>query len=116
LTARQWAIFTSSTEALLTTATLYTGGAPPVVSWTTPVGASKPYRVAFYHRDGTDSSMVQPSQSLTTILCTGNSECSGSNYVSTLSANALASTGSYQFELVTRARTGTVYSTVVAAK
>ena len=116
LTAKQWATFTSSTEALLTTATLYTGGAPPVVSWTTPVGASKPYRVAFYHRDGMDSSNVMPSQSLTTILCTGNSECSGSNYLATLSANALASTGSYQFELVTRARTGTIYSTVVAAK
>ena len=117
LTGRQWATFTSSSEALMTTATLYTGGAAPVVAWTTPVGASKPFKVRFYHTSGSDSSNVQPSQLSVSILCTANTECSGSNYVSTLSSNAFSSTAnSYQLELLSRARTGTMYSTLVTAK
>jgi hypothetical protein len=117
MAGRQWATFAPSSEALMTTATLYTGGTAPVVAWTTPVGASKPFRVRFYHTAGADSSYVQPNQSSVSIPCTANTECSGNNYVPTLSSNAfLSSANSYQLELVSRARTGTVYSTIVTAK
>ena len=103
----------------MTTATLYSGGTPPVLSWTTPVGASIPFRARFTHTAGADSTLVSRRQLSASIPCSANTECitGSSNYVSTIKDTAFSSnTNSYQIELVSRTRNGTLFSYNVTAK
>lgn len=119
LVGKPWASFTPSSEALMTTATLYSGGTPPVLSWTTPVGVSIPFRARFTHTAGADSTLVSKSQRSASIPCSANTECvsGSSNYVSTIKDTAFSSvTNSYNIELVSRTRNGVIFAYNVTAK
>jgi hypothetical protein len=119
LVGKPWASFTPNSEALMTTATLYSGGTPPVLSWTTPVGATIPFRARFTHTAGADSTLVSQLQKSASVPCSANTECitGSSNYVSTIKDTAFSSnTNSYQIELVSRTRNGTLFSYNVTAK
>ena len=110
LKQRVWATFTPSTVAQMTTgSTLYTGGTAPTVSWTSPTGAAKPFKVYFTHGAGNDSTMLYPLQTSTSIPCSLNTECNGTNYVSNISNTTLT----YQFNLLSQNRSGTKFSYIL---
>ena len=93
--------FAPATTALMTTASLYTGGAAPAVSWSVPANGPRPFKAGFFHTGGSDFQNVPFSASSATIPCSGNTDCSGSgsNY------NAgLSTTGSYLFQTIARNR------------
>ena len=91
--------FTDATKALMTTGTLYNGGAIPTVGWTVPVNASRPYKVYFFHENGTDSVLVPLGKTSAAIPCISNGDCSESIYKSSLSTS-----GSYTFQASSRNR------------
>ncbi len=95
----QFVNFTPTTMALMTTATLYTGGAAPTVSWTVPANGPRPFRVMFFHAGGSDFKNVPFGTSSATIPCTGNTDCSGSNY-----NTHLTTTEQYLFQIIARDR------------
>lgn len=67
--------FTPSTIALMTTATLYTGGAKPTVGWTVPSYGARPYLAYFFHPSGSDFLRFPLGTNSATIPCTGNTDC-----------------------------------------
>jgi hypothetical protein len=76
--------FKPETVALMKTGTIYSGGLPPTVSWTTPDNTARPFKVTFFHPAGTDERNVPFSVASTQVRCSGNTACSGSegNYSS----------------------------------
>lgn len=72
--------FTPATTALMTTATLYTGGTAPTVSWSVPANGPRPFRAGFFHTGGSDFQNVPFGASSATIPCSSNSDCSGNIY------------------------------------
>ena len=71
--------FKPETVALMKIGTIYAGGIQPVVEWTTPDNTARPFKVTFFHPQGTDERNVPFSVSSTQIRCSGNSACSGSD-------------------------------------
>jgi hypothetical protein len=68
---------------LLTTGTIYAGGAKPTVQWkNNPLGAPA-NSITFFHDQGSDNSRVNFTLSSTTISCIGNLNCDGTtgNYL-----------------------------------
>jgi hypothetical protein len=94
--------YTPSSLALMTTASLYTGGAAPTAGWTVPANGPKPGRVYFFHANGSDWSGVRFSSSSATIACTGNTDCAPANDGSY--NTGLNTTGQYIFQTVARNR------------
>ncbi len=92
--------FTAATKALMTTATLYTGGAKPTVAWTVPANAPRPFLTYFFHANGSDRTGVSFTSTSATIACTSNSDCAGSGLYNT----NLTTTGQYGFQTVSRNR------------
>jgi len=70
--------FKPETVALMKTGTIYSGGVPPTVAWTTPANTARPFKVTFFHPAGTDERNVPFSVASTQVRCSGNSACSGS--------------------------------------
>jgi hypothetical protein len=71
--------FSPATKALVTTATQYTGGAKPTMSWSVPANAPKPYLALFLHSNGSDQIGVPFSDSSAAIPCNGNNDCASSS-------------------------------------
>jgi hypothetical protein len=70
--------FKLETVALMKTGTIYSGGVGPTVAWTTPPNTARPFKVTFFHPQGTDEINVPFSVASTQIRCSGNNACSGS--------------------------------------
>jgi hypothetical protein len=96
--------FTDATKALMTNGTsFYVGGKAPSLSWTTPSNTALPYKVTFFHPAGSDEINIPYGSASTTVPCSGNTECNGTNYVSTM-GSSLTSSSQYVFQLLTRNR------------
>lgn len=95
--------FTAATKAMMTTGTLYAGGTPPTIGWSVPANAPRPFLAYFFHVAGSDRIGVPFSSTSATIPCSGNTECSGSQYVTTLT-NGLTASSQYGFQAVSRNR------------
>ena len=97
--------FTDATKAMMTStgANFYVGGAAPRVSWTTPENTALPFKVTFFHVEGSDEVNVPYGSASTIVPCSGNTECDGVNYVSTM-GNGLGVSSQYLFQLMTRNR------------
>jgi hypothetical protein len=97
--------FTDATKALMTSggANFYVGGNAPTVSWTTPANTALPFKVTFFHPAGSDEINIPYGSASTTVPCSGNTECNGTNYVSTMGSN-LTSSSQYVMQLLTRNR------------
>jgi hypothetical protein len=98
--------FTPETYALMKTATIYNGGTKPTVAWTVPANTAKPFKVTFFHLQGTDEQNVPFFVSSAKVPCSGNTECAsggGGDYVNNLTANLTASS-QYMFQLISRNR------------
>jgi hypothetical protein len=95
--------FSAAAKAMMTTGTLYAGGTAPTINWTVPANAPRPFLAYFFHVAGSDRIGVPFSSTSATIPCSGNSECSGSQYVTTLTTG-LTATSQYGFQAVSRNR------------
>jgi hypothetical protein len=97
--------FTDATKALMTSggANFYVGGNAPTLSWTTPANTALPFKVTFFHPAGSDEINIPYGSASTTVPCSGNTECNGTNYVSTMGSN-LTSSSQYVMQLLTRNR------------
>jgi hypothetical protein len=85
--------------------TFFTGGKAPKVSWTTPINTALPFKVTFFHPAGSDEIGVPYGSSSTTVPCSSNTECSGTNNSgSDYVTMTLTSTSQYLFQLMTRNR------------
>lgn len=98
-----YAQFTEATRTLMRTGSLYAGGPAPTLSWTVPAKAPRPAMAMFFHRAGSDFVPVPLTATSATVPCSDNVECSGSNYVTTISSG-LAPADSFSFQLVARNR------------
>jgi len=102
--------FKPETVALMKTGTIYSGGVPPTVSWTTPDNTARPFKVTFFHPQGTDERNVPFSVASTQVRCSGNSACSGSegNYSSNVDDEVLGNPATdgkqFLFQLLSRNR------------
>ncbi len=95
--------FDASTKAMMTAGTLYSGGAAPTLTWTVPDYAPRPFLAYFFHLAGSDRVRVPLANTSATVYCSGNSECDGQNYVTTLTSS-LTPTSQYGFQTVSRNR------------
>jgi len=97
--------FTDATKAMMTSsgASFYGGGNAPTIGWTTPANTALPFKASFFHPAGSDEVYVQYGKASATVPCSGNTECNGTNYVSTM-GSTLTSSSQYIFQLVTRNR------------
>lgn len=96
--------FDDATYALMRTATIYNGGIKPTVAWKTPANSPKPFKVTFFHLEGSDEQNVPFSISSTKVPCSGNIECASGgsgDYINNLTANLTASS-QYMFQLLSR--------------
>lgn len=104
--------FTPATKALLTTATMYNGGAAPTVSWTVPTNAPRPFKAMFFHLNGSDIVGVPFTSASAAIPCTSNTDCASVNngtYVSNMSS----SSNSFVIQTVSRNRFDTqIFSSI----
>ena len=83
----------------------FTGGNAPKVSWTTPSNTALPFKVTFFHPAGSDQLNVPYGSSYGTVLCSNNTECTGTNNTgSNYLPMTLTSSSQYLFQLVTRNR------------
>jgi hypothetical protein len=101
--------FKPETVALMTTGTIYSGGVGPTVAWTTPPNTARPYKVTFFHPQGTDERNVPFSVASTQIRCSVNDAClagSGGSYNGTVDDELVnPSDGKqYLFQLISRNR------------
>jgi hypothetical protein len=101
--------FNLETVALMTTGTIYSGGAGPTVAWTTPPNTARPYKVTFFHPQGTDERNVPFSVASTQIRCSVNDAClagSSGSYNGTVDDELVnPSDGKqYLFQLISRNR------------
>jgi hypothetical protein len=101
--------FKPETVALMTTGTIYSGGAGPTVAWTTPPNTARPYKVTFFHPQGTDERNVPFSVASTQIRCSVNDAClagSSGSYNDTVDDELVnPSDGKqYLFQLISRNR------------
>jgi len=97
--------FTDATKAMMTSggANFYSGGSAPKISWTTPQNTALPFKVSFFHPAGSDAISIPYGSASATVPCSDNTDCSGSNYVSTM-GSSLTTSSQYIFELMTRNR------------
>lgn len=98
--------FSPETYVLMKTATLYNGGTKQTVAWTTPANTAKPFKITFFHLQGTDEQSVPFFVSSTKVPCSGNDECvsgGSGDYINNLSAG-LNSGSQYMFQLLSRNR------------
>lgn len=92
--------FTPATVALMTNATLYTGGTAPTTSWTVPTGGPKPYAAYFFHQNGSDRKGVPFNSNSATVPCSSNVDCASGGAYNT----GLNTSGAYLFQTVARNR------------
>jgi hypothetical protein len=97
--------FTDATKAMMTStgANFYGGGTAPTISWTTPQNTALPFKASFFHPGGSDMINVPYGNASASVPCTGNTDCNGTNYISTM-GSSLISSSQYIFELMTRNR------------
>jgi len=92
--------FTPSSIAMVTNATMYTGGAAPTLSWTVPDNAPRPYLASFFHENGKDSIGVPTGSNSVTIPCSGNTDCTtGGSYKTGLNTGGAVQ---YVFQTIAR--------------
>jgi hypothetical protein len=101
--------FKPETVALMKTGTIYSGGVGPTVAWTTPSNTARPFKVTFFHPQGTDERNVPFSVASAQIKCSGNNACSGSTgeYNSTVDdalGNSATDGQQFMFQLISRNR------------
>ena len=99
--------YTPESIALMnaSSSTFFTGGNAPKVSWTTPANTALPFKVTFFHPAGSDELNVPYGSSYGTVLCSNNTECTGTNNTgSNYLPMTLTSSSQYLFQLVTRNR------------
>jgi len=85
--------------------TFFAGGKAPKVAWTTPENTALPFKVTFFHPAGSDEINVPYGSASTTVPCSSNTECSGTNNSgSDYVTMNLTSSSQYLFQLMTRNR------------
>jgi hypothetical protein len=101
--------FKPETVALMRAGTIYSGGVKPTVAWTTPINTARPFKVTFFHPQGTDEKNVPFFVSSTEVPCSGNAAClagSGGDYNNTVDDALVNPTDGQQFmfQLISRNR------------
>ena len=96
--------YTPESIALMnaSSSTFFTGGNAPKVSWATPANTALLFKVTFFHQAGSDELNVPYGNSYSTVLCSSNTECTGTNNTgSNYLPMTLTSSSQYLFQLVT---------------
>lgn len=99
--------YTEATKGLMnpSSSTFFTGGNAPKIAWTTPENTALPLKVTFFHTAGSDELRVPYGSSFGTVLCSNNTECTGTNNTgSNYLPMTLTSSSQYLFQLMTRNR------------
>jgi hypothetical protein len=94
--------YTPETSALMnsSSSTFYTGGNAPKIAWSTPANTALPFKAMFFHPAGTDELHIPYGNSYSTVLCSNNTQCTGSNYLPI----TLTPSSQYIFQLIARNR------------
>jgi hypothetical protein len=94
--------FTSETNDLMNASSprFFNGGNAPKIAWTTPINTALPSSVSFFHPAGTDQMNVPYGSSFSTVLCSNNTQCNGSNY----KPITLTTSSQYFFQVIARNR------------